>query len=780
MNLKAHPVLPAPSAHRDDGLASLWRSVVGHRRLFVSIVCACFFAGALYALVATPQYRTEALLRIQTKPGPSISALSDVSGAISAGPSANDESEILTSRAIVDAAIQQTHADLDVRNQSYFPLIGRWLASRHANDAALAPPFLGLKSYAWGGETFEPGAFIVPDDALGDTFRLVAGEAGSWTLYDKKGTLLARGAGDATVPFSLGPGRPGWIRVDALRARPGVTFSISKEPPQLAYDAVSKRLKTVVSNTSSTLEQPSMITLSYQADGPRRAKQMIDAIVKAYLQRDVAFRADGAQRNLDSLRARLPGLKADLQKAEDALNRYRTRTGTIDVDQQSAALIGRLSTLADHQMTLQLALDNVKERFRPGSPEYQTMLTQLKQVKSAIHDTTAAADKLPAAQREYVRLSRQVAVATQLYTSVLTNSQQLEIAVASTAPGVNVVDWGIAPYRPSWPRRGIVLLGALLGGLFAALVTIYLISRYRGELHSPLDLAAFSDRPCVAVVAAPAHAVSSDGVSFGTRGAHAANRLLAAHRPQDPCVETLRGLRTSLKATFAKRRRSTAGKVLLFSGPTAGVGCSFVASNIAYLLAQTNADVLLVDADMRVDGTPSSAEVGLANVLDGTASIDGAISRIDNGRLSVMAAGRSTAANPGELLERPAFKPLLGALRARYDFVILDAPAVLPYSDTLSIAAQRCDLILLVLRGGLTRSGELEASLQRFASVGASVDGHVFNTSADMAAPVRLAWREWIRGLLTSHAPRDRRPAPPTAKDAFELTKKALTSLSRR
>lgn len=131
MDLKAQPIPAAPHAKRNDGLASLGWSVVRHRRLFATIVGVFFALGVLYALLATPQYRAEALLRIQTKPGASISALSDVSGTISNGPSANDESEVLTSRAIVGAAIEQIGANLEIRTLDHFPLIGRLLASGH-------------------------------------------------------------------------------------------------------------------------------------------------------------------------------------------------------------------------------------------------------------------------------------------------------------------------------------------------------------------------------------------------------------------------------------------------------------------------------------------------------------------------------------------------------------------------------------------------------------------------------------------------------------------------
>ncbi|CAM8832277.1 CobQ/CobB/MinD/ParA nucleotide binding domain protein [Burkholderia pseudomallei] len=786
MDLKAQPIPAAPHAKRNDGLASLGWSVVRHRRLFATIVGVFFALGVLYALLATPQYRAEALLRIQTKPGASISALSDVSGTISNGPSANDESEVLTSRAIVGAAIEQIGANLEIRTLDHFPLIGRLLASGHANDDKLASPLLGLSGFAWGGEKLKLGEFSLPDAALGEKFRLVAGDDGQWSLYDKKDRLLARGALGESVPFAVAldgeHAQPGRIRVDTLRARSGIAFSIVKEPTQLVYDDVMKKMKTVVSNRDSTLEEPSMMKLVYQADTPQRVQEMVNAIVRVYLDQDIKYRAEKAQRNLDSLHARLPGLKKDLEKAEDALNRYRTTTGTIDVDQQGIALINRLNSLSEHQTVLQLALDNVKARFLPGSTTYQTVQTQLDQVKKEIQQTTTAANKLPTAQREFVRLSRQVSVATQLYTSVLTNAQQLEIAVASTTPGVSVVDWANKPYKKAWPQRGIVVLGALLGGLFAGLAAAYLLARHRDELSGPQSIADVSDIPCVAVVAPSAESLALGDDRPGN--ARARVKPLAAQRPNDPGIEALRALRTSLRAALAHEGRG-GGKVLVFAGPTARVGGSFVASNLAYLFADSNASVLFVDADMRggshnpLGVGRNGGAIGLANVLEGGQPLEKAIVKLGKGKLSVMTPGTLTGSNPGELFERAEFPQLLAALRTRYDFVIVDAPPILPYSDTLSIAAQDCDALLLVSRGRTTRASELETALQRLDSVGAKIAGHVFNAYVAPPRPPRTSLRDDWREIVARRM-KPRRPARPAqAKQTFRLAKGMAAKASR-
>ncbi|MBR8411270.1 multidrug MFS transporter [Burkholderia cenocepacia] len=721
MKLTARNIVDSQRMPDESGMAQLWHAIRRHRRMFLATIGATFATGVLYALLATPQYRAEALLRVQTKPGSSISSLSDVSGTIAASPSASDESEMLISRAVIDNAISTTGADLDIRNASRFPLIGGLVASRFDVDDTLASAPLGLTGYAWGGERIDIGEFLLPKNALGERFRIVAEDANNWTLYDDDNNVLARGKVGEAVPFRLpGEATAGRLRIDVLRARPGIAFTVRKQPEPLVYENVSKHLKTVVPNRDSTLESPSMIRLSYQADNARDAKKMVDAIVQQYLQRDLAFRTDRARRNLDALRQRLPALKHDLQQAEDDLNRYRTQNGAIDVDQQGAALISRLNTLAEHQTELQISLDDVRQRFLPKSLQYQTVQAQLEQVKREIRDTSAMAARLPTTQREFVRLSRQVTIATQLYTGVLTNAQQLEIAISSAAPGVTAVDTAVAPFRPVWPKRGIIVLGALFAGVFLALTGVHLLSLHRRELYSPAALTRLTGRPCLAIV-------TSSPASAAVPGGPRSTALpVAATHPDDAGIDSVRALRASLKVALAERRPGSGGKVLLFTGPTAGVGCSFVSSNLAYLLAGANASVLLINADLR--GSSVAGGPGLAQVLDGSVLPDVVTLRVAGSRLSIMPAGSPDKTSPGELLEGAEFARLLASVRERYDFIVIDGPPLLTSNDALGIVGAGCDAHVLVSRGGLTRASDVEEALSRLTSIGADITGHVFNT----------------------------------------------------
>ncbi|RKF43561.1 hypothetical protein BCY88_06180 [Paraburkholderia fungorum] len=700
--------------------------------LFAAIFGTCCFAGGLYILLATPQYRADALLRVQIKPGASVSALSDVSGTTSADQSADDETDVLTSRTIVGEAIKETGADINVQTDSHFPVIGRFLASRHAAATELSPPLLGLSGYAWGGEQLKPGIFEVPGAALGDKFRVVTGEAGSWTLYDKDSHQLAQGRVGQTVPFQVTTDdgtAPGQLRIDVLRARPGVEFTLSKVSMQTAYENVSNQLKTTVSSQNSSIRDSSMMRLSYQASSPITAQLMVNTIVQAFVKRNIDDRATQARVKLETLRAHLPQLEADMHDAENRFSDFRTQHQAIDMEQQGAALISTKTALAERQRALQLDRDDKQQTFGPDSPVIRGLDQQLAQIRLDLAKNTDEVKNLPATQREYVRLSSDAGIKKQLYVGVLANINQLEVAAASTASGVSIMDWAIASEKPSWPRKTIILLGSILAGLFGGTLAVHLVSLNRKELRTPQEINIVSDLPRLAVVARSKAQLR--GVADSRGRPDEPVKLLAVSSPGDPSVEALRSLPSSVRALLAGNANGLTNKVVLFTGPTQGVGKSFVSSNFAYLLSQTEASVLLIDGDMR-QGKLSRLwadqdRPGLAEVLKGTAQLEDAIVRNEGSHLSILGAGEAYPSNPAELLSSPAFRGMLATLRERYDYVVIDSPPVLPVSDAVSIAAQGCDLVLLVSRADYTGSRQVEEALQRLANVGAKVGGHIFN-----------------------------------------------------
>ena len=179
--------------------------------------------------------------------------------------------------------------------------------------------------------------------------------------------------------------------------------------------------------------------------------------------------------------------------------------------------------------------------------------------------------------------------------------------------------------------------------------------------------------------------------------------IVSATDPQSPIAEQYRILRTN----FQSLRLKPGVKTIVVTSAVHGEGKSVTSINLALTLArQEKLKVALVDADMRKSSVRQwlgldSRGAGLSTVLARGGELDGSLVQLTQPPLTVLPAGPSPE-HPAELLESVAFKRVLAALKAQFDFVVIDAPPVLPVADAGILAAE-ADGVLLVIRAGKTQ-----------------------------------------------------------------------------
>lgn len=143
-------------------------------------------------------------------------------------------------------------------------------------------------------------------------------------------------------------------------------------------------------------------------------------------------------------------------------------------------------------------------------------------------------------------------------------------------------------------------------------------------------------------------------------------------------------------------------RLIAVSSPAPGDGKTLTAINLAGALAQSGASrVLLVDADLRrptLSATLgiSAASQGLVGALQGLdLRVEDIVQRYTTFNLFLLSSGGRHLA-PYELLRSPRFGALLQEMRRQYDYVIVDTPPLVPFSDCQLIGEQ-VDGFLLVI-----------------------------------------------------------------------------------
>jgi len=169
--------------------------------------------------------------------------------------------------------------------------------------------------------------------------------------------------------------------------------------------------------------------------------------------------------------------------------------------------------------------------------------------------------------------------------------------------------------------------------------------------------------------------------------------------------------------------------VIAISGPSPGVGKSFISVNLATVLAQSSKKVLIIDADMRKGYLQKAFnekwENGLSDFLSGRLELKNVIKQTKVENLHLITRGQIPP-NPSELLMHERFSKLIETIKEHYDIVIIDTPPILAVTDPAIVSAH-AGSTLLVTRFGQNHIRELDLTRNRFEQNGIDVKGVVFN-----------------------------------------------------
>lgn len=135
-------------------------------------------------------------------------------------------------------------------------------------------------------------------------------------------------------------------------------------------------------------------------------------------------------------------------------------------------------------------------------------------------------------------------------------------------------------------------------------------------------------------------------------------------------------------------------------------GKTMTALNLAYVMAtEFKKKVLLIEADLRNPSISSNyldmgRLHGLVDVIKGDSDLKNAINRLDDTLLYFLPA-RCSVKNSSVLLDSPRMRGVLKDVKEDFDYIIIDAPPILPMVD-ISILSKTLDAIMLVVRAGKT------------------------------------------------------------------------------
>jgi len=328
---------------------------------------------------------------------------------------------------------------------------------------------------------------------------------------------------------------------------------------------------------------------------------------------------------------------------------------------------------------------------------------------------------------ELGRLTQDLTTDQQYYNTRL--QQRREFTAAGTEKGtdVSVSTYSRLPHEAVGPMRMRNIVIAFILALISGVGLAFLLDFLDDTIKSVDDVDRYIHLPTLALI--PASMSEKPRLRGGPNPA-AANQTTALAMVGDvrsPIAEAYRHLRTSLLLSSA----GTPPKKILVTSSQPSEGKTTTAINTAFMLAQTGAQVLIIDCDLRRPRLHAQFNLsnarGLTNCLSGESNdLDSLIQTYDKQpNLKVLPSG-PIPPNPAELLGSEEMRRLLTTLSEKFTHIIVDSPPAISFTDA-SILSTFCDGVILVVHGGRSSRAVVRRARQQLLDVGAHIFGVVLN-----------------------------------------------------
>ncbi|MBS1801661.1 MAG: polysaccharide biosynthesis tyrosine autokinase [Acidobacteria bacterium] len=346
--------------------------------------------------------------------------------------------------------------------------------------------------------------------------------------------------------------------------------------------------------------------------------------------------------------------------------------------------------------------------------DMQTSYTAAQTREHLMQSQMQGASKQMTMLAQYNALKKESDANTQLYEALYQKIKEAAIAAETKSSNVRVVDRARVLDKPTRPHRsqdmGVGLLAGILGGVILAFVR----ERMDTRIRTPGDF-----KKCLGTESVSVVPVIGSGVPAGqghpwrlVQPHHTEQKpnLFQIDRPNSPEGEALRSISVSVRLS---RQNAHNPQVLLIASPLAGEGKTTLSINLALTLAR-HGKTCIVDADLRKEGVAQAlgiaADHGIREVLSATMEVDQVlVSAVRLPNLSVLAVG-SAPGEPGELISSGAMSNLVGKLRQRFEYIVIDSPPMLLFSDGRALSTL-ADGIIVVGRCGLTTRENLKRTI---------------------------------------------------------------------
>src|ERR1051325_1912297 len=330
-------------------------------------------------------------------------------------------------------------------------------------------------------------------------------------------------------------------------------------------------------------------------------------------------------------------------------------------------------------------------------------------------------------QIEMAAFTQRLETNKQYLATLLQKQREVQIAQGDKGSEVRIENYSRLPRSPVGPPRLRNVMIALALSLVAGIGLAFLLDFLDDTVKSLDDVDRYIHLPALAMIPAGRGGMRLKGLpQAAAPGPGESTALAMIDDVRSPIAESYRHLRTSLLLSSAGQPPKT----ILVTSSQPSEGKTTTAINTAFMLAQTGAEVLIIDCDLRRPRLHAQFEVanskGLTTWLSGEKNLDNLLqicAKTPN--LKVLTSG-PVPPNPAELLGSEEMRRLLSLLSERFAHIIIDSPPAISFTDA-SILSTMVDGVVLVVHGGRSSRAVVRRAKQQLLDVGAHIFGVVLN-----------------------------------------------------
>lgn len=487
----------------------------------------------------------------------------------------------------------------------------------------------------------------------------------------------------------------------------------------------------LASYVAERVQDSNLISIRAKTDNPYKANDIVNAVIEAYKEYDLEQKSAQARKTLEDIISRKNDIEEKLKNLE------RQKKNFIEKNPKTG--IGGF--YADQLAELEIKRKELLEKYTPNHPEIVSIEKRIENIQNKL-------SQIPAQELDLARITRDLRLQEDLYATISKQYEEAKLGLSSIVSFVSVVNPSFPNTTPVSPNKKLNLTIGMLLGIFLSIVFVFLLENLDVSISTIEEIENFIKLPVLGIIPNIASEKRIDNIltdifrkeRFGLDAFRSV--LLFNRKYASSVIESYHTLRANIISNLAQKGPIS----IVISSSGAAEGKTLTAINFALASAHSGLKTLLIDADMRrpvihqIFGLPK--QPGLSDLLVGKVDyretlrenvdfITGGLNSshvikfqgIEN--LKIITCGTSPA-NVVDLLDNADWEKFISFAKAEFDIVVLDAPPVLLFIDSV-ILAKKTDGAVLVYKAGKIARGALKRAKDQINGVDAKMIGVVLN-----------------------------------------------------